>query len=168
MLRLRHYKPCDGEKIVTWLKDEEIFYKWSTGRFGKYPLTSEKLNEKYITFNGDCPESDNFYPFTFTDGNEVAGSLIMRYINHEKTVLRFGFIIVDSEKRGNGYGKKMLSLALKYAFEIYGAEKVTLGVFENNESARHCYESTGFKAIGEEIYEINGEIWKCIEMEITK
>ncbi len=166
MLRLRPYKPCDGEKIITWLKDEDVFLKWSAGRFGDYPLTAKKFNEKYIENNGDCPESDNFYPFTFTDDNEIAGSLIIRYLNREKTILRFGFIIVDSKKRGKGYGKKMLSLALKYAFEIYGAEKVTLGVFENNEPAHYCYKSVGFMDAGEEIYTINGETWKCIEMEI--
>ncbi len=166
MLRLRSYKPCDAEKIVTWLKDEDIFYKWSAGRFGDYPLTAEKLNNKYIDNNGDCTEKDNFYPFVLEDETGVVGSLIMRYINPEKTVIRFGFIIVDSEIRGKGYGKKMLELALKYAFEIYGTEKVTLGVFENNSPAHFCYKSAGFTDTGKETYTINGEKWNCIEMEI--
>ncbi|MGN9075701.1 GNAT family N-acetyltransferase [Lachnospiraceae bacterium HCP1S3_B8] len=41
-------------------------------------------------------------------------------------------VIVDSEKRGQGYGKNMLKLGLKYAKEIFGANKVSLGVFEKN------------------------------------
>ncbi len=61
----------------------------------------------------------------------------------------------------------MINLALKYAFEILKAQKVTLGVFENNAPAHYRYKSAGFKDIGEEIYTINGEKWKCIEMEIT-
>ncbi|MGN9020243.1 GNAT family N-acetyltransferase [Lachnospiraceae bacterium HCP1S3_C3] len=40
--------------------------------------------------------------------------------------------MVDSEKRGQGYGKNMLKLGLKYAKEIFGANKVSLGVFEKN------------------------------------
>ncbi len=168
MFKLRPYKPCDAEKIVSWLKDEDIFYKWSGGRFGEYPLTAEKLNNKYIENNGDCTEKDNFYPFVLEDETGVVGSLIMRYLNPEKTVIRFGFIIVESKIRGKGYGKNMLTLALKYAFEIYGAEKVTLGVFENNAPAYYCYKSMGFKDIGEEIYNIKGDIWKCIEMEIVR
>ena len=56
--------------------------------------------------------------------------MIMRYTDEEKSVLRFGFVIVDEAKRGMGYGKKMLLLALKFAFEVFGAKKVTLGNFQ--------------------------------------
>ena len=59
----------------------------------------------------------------------------MRRPNEFYEELRFGFVIVDSKKRGQGYGKNMLKLGLKYAKEIFGANKVSLGVFENNESA---------------------------------
>ena len=33
-------------------------------------------------------------------------------------------------------GKEMLKLGLKYAFDVYGAKKVSLGVFENNEQLK--------------------------------
>jgi ribosomal protein S18 acetylase RimI-like enzyme len=61
----------------------------------------------------------------------------------------------------------MLKLALTYAFEVYGAKKVSLGVFENNESAYYCYKAAGFKdCISEapETYEVLGEKWTCKEM----
>ncbi len=29
MLRLRPYKPCDAEIIVSWQIDEDTFLKWS-------------------------------------------------------------------------------------------------------------------------------------------
>ena len=41
----------------------------------------------------------------------------------------------------------MLKLALKYAFEIYGANRVSLGVFENNKSAYYCYKAAGFEDV---------------------
>ena len=66
-LRLRHYKPCDAECIVSWIKDEDALRKWSSDRFGDYPITSEDINNKYIGNNGDCIESDNFYPLTAFD-----------------------------------------------------------------------------------------------------
>ena len=34
------------------------------------------------------------------------------------------FVIVDHNKRGTGYGKEMLKLALQYAFDITGVELV--------------------------------------------
>lgn len=168
-LRLRQYKPHDAETIVSWIKDEEALRKWSSDRFGDFPITSEDINQKYLENNGDCVEADNFYPLTAFDDSGVVGHLILRYTDAEKKVIRFGFVIVDDAQRGKGYGKQMLQLAVKYAFEIYGAEKITLGVFDNNESAYHCYKAVGFVENGEEQFcELFGKQWRIIEMEINR
>ena len=93
--------------------------------------------------------------------------MIMRFRDEEKTDLRFGFVIVDDAKRGQGYGKEMLKLALEFAFEILKVKTVNLGVFENNPSAYHCYKSAGFKDVCTEkdrYVHVLGQEWKCIEM----
>lgn len=77
---------------------------------------------------------------------------------------RFGWVIVDDTLRGKGYGKEMLLLGLKYAFDIFKVERVTIGVFENNKSAYWCYRKVGF--IETEI--VQGEPWNIVEMEIIK
>ena len=79
--------------------------------------------------------------------------------------------MIDKRYQGKGYGKEMLRLAVKYSFEILKAEKITLGVFENNTSAHGCYKSVGFKEIDMEepwYYHGMGEAWKCVEMEYVK
>ncbi len=167
MLKLRSYKPCDAQAIVSWLTDELAFRKWSADRYGAYPISPEDINEKYFDHNGDCAEPDNFYPLTAFDESGAVGHLIMRFTDPDKETLRFGFVIVDHTKRGMGYGKQMLRLALKYAFELLGAQKVTIGVFENNPSALHCYQSIGFQQIGESSFQIMDEQWRCIELEIV-
>ena len=168
-LRLRQYKPCDADRIVSWIKDEDALRKWSADRFGDFPITSGDINNKYFNNNGDCIEDDNFYPVTAFDENGVVGHLILRYTDEKKKVIRFGFVIVDDSKRGKGYGRQMLTLAIKYAFDIFGAEKITLGVFDNNKPAYRCYKAAGFKETGEEILcEIFGEQWRQIEMEIKR
>ena len=51
------------------------------------------------------------------------------------------------------------------------AEEITLGVFDNNLSAYHCYKAAGFKEVSMEqdiVFEILGEQWKCIELEVSK
>lgn len=167
MLRLRPYKNCDAKYIVSWIKDEVSFRKWCADRFEKYPITPDELNEQYASLK----DADHFYEMTAFDESGVVGHFIMRFVDEEKTILRFGFVIVDDTKRGKGYGKEMLTLALKYAFDLLKVRKVTLGVFENNETAYHCYKSVGFKDVElpkKEYYRVLGEEWNCLELEISR
>ncbi len=63
----------------------------------------------------------------------------------------------------------MLKLGIKFAFELYGASKVILEVFENNPNAYYCYKSVGFKENNNIIsYNLCDEKWKSIEMEISR
>ncbi len=170
-LKLRPYKPKDAEAIVSWIKDERALRKWSSDRYGVYPITAEDINYKYLECNGDCEEADNFYPLTAVDENGPVGHLILRYANAEKTTIRLGFIIVDDSKRGMGYGKRMIQMAVRYAFDMLNAKKITLGVFDNNPSAYYCYKAAGFQEIPLEkviVLDILGEKWGIIEMEVNK
>ncbi len=158
-MTLRPYIKTDAPIILTWIKDRMTFRKWSADKYLFYPPMPEDMDVQYV--------ADNIFPFTAVDdeGN-VVGHLMLRYPGISKTVVRFGFVIVSDELRGKGYGKRMLQLAIEKAKNEFGAKKITLGVFANNPSAQHCYESVGFKVVGEEPYAIDGEEWKCLEMEI--
>ena len=164
MLKLRPYKNCDAQTIAKWVQNKDVFTVWGGERFGNYPITAEIIDKKYSSDNGDCAEPDNFYPWTAFDENGVVGHFIMRYINGDKNVIRFGWVVVDSTVRGKGYGTQMLRLGIKYAFEMLGAQKVTIGVFENNEPAHTCYKKVGFA----DVDVVKDGRWNIIEMEINK
>lgn len=171
MLSLRPYKACDAEKIASWIKDEEAMYKWSSDRFGDFPITGEKINHKYIDLNGDSEDPENFYSMTAYDEDGIVGNLILRYVDENKRIIRLGFVIVDDSKRGKGYGKGMLKLALKFAFELLNADECNLGVFDNNSSAFHCYKSVGFEETGKSFEFKFGpfeEMWRVIELDIRR
>ncbi len=160
MLRLRPYKIEDADIIITWSKDEQVFYQWSAGIMGEYPLTQEKF--RFV---------ESLMAFTAFDENEIVGFFTLRNPGVVIDELRMGFVIVDPSQRGRGKGKEMLELGLRYAFDVYGAKKVSLGVFENNEPAYYCYKAAGFKdVILDEIetYKILDEEWKCAEMAIER
>ncbi len=157
-LRLRPYNTNDADTILSWSKDERAFYKWSAGVLGEYPISKEQFG--FV---------NNLMAFTAIDDDEVVGFFTIRRPSESFDVLRFGFVVVDPEKRGKGYGKGMLQLGVKFAKDIFGAKKVTLGVFENNESAYYCYKAVGFKDIileNTEMYTVLGEDWKCLELEM--
>lgn len=162
MLRLRPYKPGDAEHIVKWCKDEYAFRQWSADRYPEFPITAEDMNRLY--------DNLKIYSLTAFDETGVVGHLTMRFPRDGFDEVRFGFVIVDCEKRGRGYGKEMLSLAVKFAIEFLKVGKISLGVFENNTTALQCYKAVGFKVVERdnvESYRCLGEIWNCIEMEIT-
>lgn len=158
MLRLKPYNISDAETILSWNKDEISFYKWSAGVLGEYPITKEQFG--FV---------NNLMAFTAIEDDEIVGFFTMRRPSESFDELRFGFVVISPSKRGRGYGKEMLQLGLIFAFEIYGAKKVSLGVFENNESAYFCYKAVGFDDVtldNSEIYYVAGEKWKCKELMI--
>ena len=158
MLRIKPYNIGEADIILSWSKDETDFYKWSAGVLGEYPIRKEKFD--FV---------NNLMAFTAIEDDEPVGFFTMRRPSESFEELRFGFIIVDPSKRRKGYGKRMLQLGLKFAFEIYGAKNVSLSVFENNEPAYFCYKSVGFDDVmldKTEIYYVLGEEWKCKELMI--
>ena len=171
MLRLRPYKSCDAEHIARWVDDERVFHIWGGDLFGAFPINGDTINNTYFNKNGNCAEPDNFYPMTAFDESGVVGHFIIRYIGGNNKVVRFGWVVVDGSRRGRGLGREMLTLALKFAFEIHGAERVTIGVFENNPRAYKCYTSIGFSedtAAPEMYAEVEGEKVRVIELAVTK
>lgn len=171
MLYLRPYKIGDAKTIISWCEDETVFRKWTSDRYNSYPITENDMNYKYFDCNGDCTEADNFYPMTACDEDGLVGHFILRYVGGNHHILRIGFVIVDHKKRGHGYGKQMIQLAIEYAFRILGANQVTIGVFENNKPAYYCYKAAGFQDVPleqEEICELFGEKWKINELAINR
>lgn len=162
---LRNYVETDAEKILSWLSNERAFRLWSADRYGKYPITPQEINLNYNESSKISP----FYPMTLVDDDDIIGHLILRNPTEDKSVIRLGFIIVDNNLRGKGYGKKLLEFGIKYAKEELKAKTINLGVFKNNEGAYKCYTSMGFKEVGIEknAYVFNSESWDCIELELN-
>ena len=162
---LRKYEAQDSKIICSWIKNAKQLYQWSADRIGRFPLSGNELNEYYGSMNG----TQSIIPLCAIDGHTVLGHLFIRYPNKDdKTIVRFGFIILSPESRGKGSGKKMVELAIEYAKTVLHASKITLGVFTNNERARHCYEATGFQPTEKVItYMMPDCAWECIEMELN-
>ncbi|MBO4591046.1 MAG: GNAT family N-acetyltransferase [Eubacterium sp.] len=161
---LRDYKKEDGAVIAGWIHSEEELFKWSADRINKFPLCGDDINENYA----EPLESGRFFPITAVDDNgNIVGHFIIRYTREDDdSSVRFGFVIVDPASRGKGLGKTMLKHGIEYVKNNLHASRIDLGVFENNEGARRCYEAVGFKKFAERKSELPIGTWNCIEMEI--
>lgn len=90
----------------------------------------------------------------------------MNIDSHDNSAF-LGFVIVNDEMRGKGYGIKMLRLVKEYAFSVEGVEKIRLRVFDVNEAAVHCYKKAGFTAVEyePEAFLFHAEKWGRYVME---
>lgn len=161
MIEIRTFEPADAEKIVSWINNSLSFYQWSAGRFGEYPMTPQRLADYYA----DKDKSDGAMPFTAYDEQGIAGHFIIRFLDEEKKKARLGFIVVDSARRGQNLGGRMLALAEGYCRDVLKADNMSLGVFKNNPAAIRCYEKVGLTPCGEYTAVVNGEEWEAILME---
>lgn len=111
---------------------------------------------------------DSAYVATETNG-EIIGFFCYS-VNTDDNTGFLKFIIVDPDKRGAGYGKEMLKLALQYAFNITGVKSVGLNVFDENAAAKHCYEKAGFieESMTKNVFPYKNELWSRRHMIATK
>ncbi len=161
---LREFKAEDASVICKWLRNAEELYKWSADRFNKFPLTSSDINNSYSSQTA----TRRFFPLTMIDNNnDVRGHFIIRYPREDDdSSVRFGFVIVDPDSRNKGFGKEMILLGIEYVKEHFSVKRIDLGVFINNEIAKRCYESVGFREYNRRQCEMPIGVWTCIDMEL--
>ena len=161
-MRLRRFREEDARCVISWVKDEDVYYQWCGGLFGEFPLTEERLNWFYRSVQ----KSMSYWILTAEDANGAVGHITMRFTDKKKKHLRLGFVLIDAARRGEGLGKQLVTLAMRHGVMVLGAKQISLGVFEENIAGRRCYESLGFmqKENQTEVYRIKNEERQCIEM----
>ena len=163
-MKLRAYRKEDAAVICTWIRTEEELYRWSADRFNKFPLFENDIEDNYQP----QLEGGRFFPITAIDENGIViGHFIIRYPKEEDdSSVRFGFVVIDPDIRGKGCGKEMLRLGIQYVRDNLNANRIDLGVFENNEGAKKCYEAVGFREYNRRECEMPIGTWICIDMEL--
>lgn len=165
-LRIRPYiESKDYGYIEEWIDDERIHALWCANRI-PYPATKDSL--RTLLEKNALEWTDSAYVATENSG-EIIGFFCYS-VNTDDNTGFLKFIIVDRKKRGSGYGKEMLKLALKYAFDITGVQAVRLNVFDENTAAKHCYEKVGFveESITKDVFSYKNEVWSRCHMVIRK
>ena len=165
-MRIRPYiEDKDFEYLAKWIDDEKIHALWCANLM-PYPITKENLH----SFLGKNAMEWTDSAYVATEDNGKVTGFFCYSVNVDDNSGFLKLIVVDREKRGAGYGKKMLLLALKYAFDITGVELVRLNVFDGNAAAKHCYEKIGFveESISKDIFPYKDETWSRCHMIIKK
>ena len=165
-MRIRPYIPNkDYEFLSKWIDDERTHAFWCANRLS-YPITQKSFHDFLEKNAMDWTDS----AYVATEDNGQAVGFFCYSINTEDNIGFLKFVIVDNTKRGKGYGKEMLNLALQYAFQITGAKAVQLNVFNENTLAKQCYEKVGFveRNIDKDVFSFKDELWSRCNMIVSK
>ena len=165
-MRIRPYIPNkDYEYVSKWIDNERTLAFWCANRFS-YPITQQSFHN-FLEKNA-IDWTDSAYVATENNGQIVG--FFCYSVNTTDNIGFLKFVIVDKTKRGKGYGKEMLNLALQYAFQITSAKAVQLNVFSENVLAKQCNEKVGFaeRKIDKDVFSYKDELWSRCNMIISK
>lgn len=139
-MRLRPYISYkDFEIIKNWIAEERMHAMWCANII-QFPIEKDNF-EKIMQ---EVAQRFEDIPFVATsDEGELIGFFCYS-VNLDNNEGMLKFVMINPEYRGKGYGKEMLGLAVKYAFEITNVQLVQLNVFPENKGAKKCYEAVGF------------------------
>lgn len=137
-MRIRPYISSKDYKYVSkWIDDERTHAFWCANLL-PYPMTPKSFHD--LLEKNAIDWTDSAYVATENSGQAVG--FFCYSVNTADNIGFLKFVIIDKTKRGKGYGKEMLNLALQYAFQITGAKAVQLNTFNENVLAKHCYEKS--------------------------
>ncbi|MCM1261518.1 MAG: GNAT family N-acetyltransferase [Butyrivibrio sp.] len=165
-MRIRPYiYDKDYEYIEKWIDDEKVHALWCANLI-PYPVTKENLHNFLEKSAMDW--TDSAYVATESNGKVVGFFCYSINVDDNSGFLKL--VIVDNKKRGAGYGKEMLRLALQYAFNITGVDLVRINVFEDNIAAKQCYTKLGFatESVTKDALRYKDECWNRCHMVIGK
>jgi RimJ/RimL family protein N-acetyltransferase len=170
MIELMFFERSDFDQLIEWSGDEAFLMQWAGWSF-QYPLTVEQL-EKYIVGSNDIGISDKLiFKAVDTGTGRAVGHLSLGAIERNNRSARIGRVLVGSSaERGKGIGEKLMQAALKIGFEQLHMHRISLGVFDFNESAIRCYEKTGFQREGlhRDAARYRDKYWNMIEMGVLE
>lgn len=139
---IRPITEADTGKILKWRNDPSVMEHF----IYRTALTAEMhLNWYYNRVQ--TGEVAQFIIIDIDTGEEV-GSAYLRDIDTANKKCEFGIFIGEVLCRGKGIGSVAATLALKYAFEELGLNRVFLRVFADNTQAIKSYENAGFRYEG--------------------
>lgn len=136
------------ENLFEYEQKNGSFSNWKAGL---YPVEKTALDA-----------FDNNWLFVLEDENGIAASMILnsnqaeeyknikwRITAAEDQVLVIHTLCVSPEKKGLGYGKKMVNFAVEYA-KKQGFKTIRIDTWKNNIPAQKLYIGQGFELLGEQ------------------
>ncbi len=103
--------------------------------------------------------------FTLADEHGRVVATASLFAKDGGRLLRVGRVIVDPERRGEGWGRRVMEEVLALTDADPSVLATELGVFTHNEVARGLYERLGYRPVpGGVSVEVDGQRWRTDEL----
>jgi [ribosomal protein S5]-alanine N-acetyltransferase len=145
----------DPERDITpaylsWLNDPAVF------RFlgSKFPQSAQSAR----TYVQGITRPNFIAKIVVTAAGRHIGNLAMQGFDPIHRNMELGIVVGDSAERGKGYGREACALAIRYAFDHLGVQKVTAGTVFGNDAMKNTFLALGFSLEGtlRSHYELEG------------
>jgi RimJ/RimL family protein N-acetyltransferase len=159
----------DYQQLIDWIDEEKLMVNW-TGFMFNFPITEDDL-DWYIENSNDPHYSDVFiYKAVDTSTGETVGHISLGGISKKNRAGRISRVLISKDARGKGYCQEMMMAILKIGFDELKLHRISLGVYNFNDTAIHCYEKCGFKreGVARDILYYEGEYWSMLEMSMLE
>jgi RimJ/RimL family protein N-acetyltransferase len=169
MIELQYFTEADFDQLINWFDSKKEYIQWGGGGFG-YPLTRDKLQSHIEDANNEgCKKL--IYKVVEAQSGKVIGHISLESIDRENRSARVCRVLVgDDSMRGKGTGEAMMKEILKVGFDKLNLHRVSLGVYDFNDSAIRCYEKAGFQKEGlkRDVQKYEDAYWSLWEMSILE
>jgi RimJ/RimL family protein N-acetyltransferase len=154
-------------------EDAEAFAQWFDDPMGtrlagwrpNHPINKARAKEKLDEWVKAAPGEIYFSVRTIAD-DRLVGGIGLKDINLVDETAELGLGIYRQEDWGLGYGREMITLALRYAFNELNLHRVWLSTSGFNERALKLYEKLGFRheGRGREHVRVDERRWDIVYM----
>ena len=135
---LRSITSEDTPLVVKWRNQENVIkYFIYRGEF------TEETHTNWLKTKVETGLVDQFI-VCLKDGDVPIGSTYLRDIDTKNSKAEYGVFIGEEGTRGQGIGKEILNLTVKYAFENLKLHKVYARVIDTNKASLYCFLHSGF------------------------
>lgn len=143
-IRLTAYRDEDLPQLAEWLSDFSLQRLVNPGM--SVPFDADDLLNPDGWFQADLKneKSRSFAVRTLTD-NHFIGSCALVNLNMFAHSAEIGINIANPEYRGQGYGREIMLLTMRYGFQQFNLNRIYLKVMSFNERAVRLYENLGFQ-----------------------
>jgi len=141
-LKLKIIKKCIiSQDWIRWLNDKEVT-KYSDNRLKKHSKSTQREFLKKKLKDKTCILYKIIYE------KKPIGIIEISKINNFHKTCEFTYMIGEKEYWNKGIGTKLITLALKIAFNNLSMEKVNVGIYGNNKGSEKILMKNGFKREG--------------------